>query len=175
MSVNKEIWQNVTKGNVGLLKLDVRGLEKGVVVPSGGKVTLTVEERRLNQDLAATPPQDLFSNGTLSPVRLVPDTVAEQDPDLAVEYESIKDNPNFISESDMKQMFSRRIDAFKRELEKIENPAVVQRIREMAEEQDAKQSQITAIDERLAAFRPKNLVEVEVVGRAGANPQPSSP
>ena len=40
---SKETWKNVTRGSVGILKLDVRGLEKGVVIPPGGKVSLTVE------------------------------------------------------------------------------------------------------------------------------------
>lgn len=165
---SKETWQNVTRGSVGLLKLDSRGVEKGVVVPAGGKISLTVEERRMNQDRAATKPQDLFGNGTLAPIRLI------DDPELGEEYAQIKDNPNFISETEMKQLFSKRIDTFKRELAKIDNPAVVQRIKDIAVEADAKASQTAAIEERLREFNPQ-VVEVEQVAPPARQMRPVSP
>jgi hypothetical protein len=159
--IKKETWKNATNGNVGITKFDVKGNEVGTVVRPGKTVTLTVDERRLNQDYARSTASDLFSNGTLSPIRLI------DDPEIvdSAEYKAIEDNPNFISETEMAELFNvKRIDHFKKRLEGIENVTVLSRIRQMASAQDAKVSQIDAIEARLAELRPNNVVEVTTVG-----------
>lgn len=157
----KETWQNVTRGKAAILRLDVRGVEYGQLVPPSGKVSLSPEERRLNQDRARSREYDLFSNGTFAPVRLVDDEELQNSPD----YQEIAENPNFISESDMGKLFKLRIDAFKRRLADIENPAVIARLLEMASDLDAKKSQIEALEARQQDFFPENLVNVETVGK----------
>lgn len=162
MDISKETWQNVTKGTVAVLKLDVRGMEYGHVVPAGRKFSVSLEERRLNQDRAATEGQDLFSNGTLEPTgswaaQLV-DSAAD---DLPEEYQEIAANPNFMSESELKELFKLRIDAFRRRLGDLSNVALVERVMETAKSLDAKASQIAAIQTRLDEFKPELLVEVE--------------
>jgi hypothetical protein len=169
----KETWQNVTRGSVGILRLDVRGIEYGQVVQAGGKVSLSADERRLNQDRAATPPQDLFSNGTLVPAgswaaQLVSD-------DANDEYREIASNPNFMAESEMKELFKLRIDTFRKRLAEFQNPALVERVLELAHEHDAKASQVQAIKDRLSDFRPELLVEVESTGGPAPGPTPATP
>lgn len=162
--IKKETWKNATRGNVGVMKFDVKGNEVGTVVRSGKTVTLTPDERRLNQDKARSKKTDLFNNGTLEPVRLI------DDPEMAdsAEYKEIVDNPNFISESEMREIFtSKRIDTFRNRLSEIENVNVLVRIREMANSEDAKKSQIDAIEDRLAELRPANIVEIQTVGGGG--------
>lgn len=170
--IKKETWKNATRGNVGVMKFDVKGNEVGTVVRAGKTVTLSVDERRLNQDKARSKKSDLFTNGTLEPVRLI------DDPELteSAEYKEIVDNPNFISESEMREIFSaKRIDTFRNRLAEIENINVLSRIRQMADAEDAKVSQIDAIEERLAELRPANVVEIQTVGGGGERkPKPAT-
>lgn len=172
--MRKETWQNVTRGTAAVLKLDSRGNEFGYVIPSGAKVTLSPEERRINQDRAASKAQDLFSNGTLEPHGSWASKLLDADEDLADEYKDIAENPNFISESEIKELFKLRIDAFRRRLADIENRTVVDRILSMAHDLDAKASQIKAIEDRVEEFRPENLVEVETTGGPAAA-RPATP
>lgn len=159
--IKKETWKNATRGNVGVLKFDVKGNEVGTVIRAGKTVTVTPEERRLNQDLARSKKTDLFSNGTLEPIRLIDDPEFVE----SSEYKEIEDNPNFISETEMRQIFAaKRIDTFRNRLAEIENVNVLSRIREMADAEDAKMSQIQAIEDRLAELRPVNVVEIQTVG-----------
>ena len=85
--VKKETWKNATLGSIGILKLDVRGIEQGTVVRAGKTVSLTVDERRLNQDHAASKAKDLFSNGALTPIRLIDDEQMTE----SAEYKEIED------------------------------------------------------------------------------------
>lgn len=166
MSVQKETWQNVTRGTAAVIKLDMRGMEYGEVVRAGGKVSLSPEERRLNQDRAATEKQDLFSNGMLSPVRLVDGS--EDNTDIAA-------NPNFMSESDISDLFGLTLPALRAKLADIESYALVLRIRETAELVDARKSQVAAVDARLEEFAPKNVVEVQSAPARGEAPKPFTP
>ena len=159
--VKKETWKNATLGSIGILKLDVRGIEQGTVVRAGKTVSLTVDERRLNQDHAASKAKDLFSNGALTPIRLIDDEQMAE----SAEYKEIEDNPNFISEDEMRALFtSKRIDVFRKKLADIENINVLNRIAELAASEDAKVSQVEAIEKRLAELRPNLVIEVQTVG-----------
>lgn len=155
MSPKKETWQNITKGTAAILKLDVRGLEYGEVIRSGMKTSLTPEERRLNQDRAAARSQDLFSNGTLAPVRLLDEELEE--------YAEFASNPNFMAESEIAGLFKMTLANLRAKLDTIGSVALVNRIYEVAKSMDVKTSQLAAVEEKLAEFGPSNVVTREQI------------
>lgn len=130
MSEERETWTNPGKGLVYILQFDAKNKLVSKGVRPGHKVTLTVEERQQNQDRAASPDRDLFTNGSLVPLRLV---------ETAADYAEIASNPNLLGESDMRKLFKLKASTeFKDKLDEIDNPILIARMLEIANEEEAK-------------------------------------
>lgn len=141
-----ETWKNPTEGRVWINRLDHRGeLAKVEIIGSGRVFHLTPAERRLNQEMAVNPDLDIFTNGTLTPVRLLGTDEAE-----AAEFAS---NPNMMTEGDMRALVGKtkgKQDAFAERLAGIRNTATLERLLALAREEDAPLSRVEAIQGRLA-------------------------
>lgn len=172
-----ETWKNPTAGRVWVNRIDHRGdLKKVEIVGSGRVVHLSPAERRLNQEMAANVDQDVFANGTLTPIRLVGDD--------AEEAAAFAANPNMMTEGDMRTLVAKpkgKADTFVERLGEIKNPGTLQRLLSLAREEDASLSRVEAIQARLGEVAPAIHVErvsstapTPVSAEAAASPSPSS-
>jgi hypothetical protein len=156
--LDKETWENIGKGDVFVLTFDHTGRLKSVPVRAGGKITMSIEERQLNQERAFSSDVDMFSNGRLSPIRLV---------DTADDYEKIANNPNHISESDMNDILKLKGKAFSERINEITNAVALERMFELASDETANVSmtQFRSLEKRLAEVRGDvaEVAEVETV------------
>jgi hypothetical protein len=145
----KETWKNAGAGEVWINVIDPHTQRlKHVPVRSGNKIMITTEERQINQDRAASSDKDFFTNGTLTPVRLV---------DTAEDYAEIASNPNLLSEEDMRDMFKLKAAQFKARLADITNAIAISRMAEMAKAEESglnvTMAQFKALEQRLAELR----------------------
>lgn len=160
-NIGKETWVNVTKGLVEVTRYDSRGVARGEVVKGGAKFTLSPEERQLNQDVAASPDQDLFKNGVLHPIRLLED---------AEDYAETASNPNFVSDDEMKELFKLPIAKLRDRLASINSSATITRIQELAADDDTLTvAKSKVIEERFAEFNPQIRVRSALEG-SGVTP-----
>lgn len=145
-----ETWKNPNEGRVWINRLDHRGeLAKSEIVGPGKVFHISAVERRLNQEMASNVDQDIFTNGTLSPVRLIEGTA---------DAEAFKANPNLMTEDDMRGLFipakteaakASSTDAFTTRLDAIKNPATLDRLLALARVEDAPLSRVEAIQSRI--------------------------
>lgn len=154
-----ETWESAIAGLIVLKKFDRRGEVVDEIVRSGGKIYLTPDERRYNQEIAAAADLDPFQNGMLIPLRLV---------ESADDADALKGNPNHITEKDMRALLanSKAIAKLRDTVEGVSNPVTLQRFLAIAEdpEVDATLKQINTIKERLAAVSElPSYIEVETV------------
>jgi hypothetical protein len=143
-----EAWRNTLRGRVIVMRTVAYGEVVREVISGGATFFITPADRRMNQAKAATPPQDVFTNGTLEPVSLI-----DSEPDTA----KLLANPNILSSAQMRRMFRIKGDAFAESVSKITHAATLARMREMCENPgiDARISQVSAIDARIAAVSSK--------------------
>jgi hypothetical protein len=128
MNDEKELWENRNKGEVWPLVYDVRGNLVPTRVGPGQKIHLTAVERRINQERAYGPDGDLFKNGALSAVKVF---------DTAEDYEEIKTNSNTKSEAEIAELLKLTAPKLKKELETITSPFVMERLKELTEDEDS--------------------------------------
>ncbi len=155
-----EAWENTSRARFSLRRIDARGDIKTELI--GGRKTfhLSPEERYLNSERASSAKVDPFRNGRFAPVRLLETT---QDA------EEIAENPNLITEDELVELVNGKVEPLRARLSEIEQPLVVERLLEISEREDARQTTVKAIEKRLAELKPQTHVEVEVAGdRAGA-------
>lgn len=156
-----ETWRNQSNGSVWVWKTDRFGRMKDETVKSGGKFNITPLDRQNNQERAASPGQDLFSNGTLAPVKLL---------DTADDVREIAENPNLITESGMVKLFSLHHTKFDARLAEIENATVLKRIKALAENEEtgATLRQVRRIEDRLDevtnVYKPEDTTGARVGG-----------
>ena len=147
MTTQKETWENTSLGEVWVTTLDNRGNEKATVVRPGQKVLIAPEERQVVQDRAWNEDVDDFKNGRLRPVRLV---------ETAEDYEAVATNPNYLSESDLEEMFELSATKFKAKIKEISNVLAMTRLLELAQS-EAYESKVTAAQVKLIEARKKEL------------------
>lgn len=128
-----EKWENTTRGRVVILRYDRNGDVRREMIRAGQKFTLTPEERVLNSDRAATEKLDIFRNGVLNAVQLL-DGV--EDP----AYQEIASNPNMMSESDLKELFTLHWKTFEKRVNDIDNTLTLSRLVAIADEADEQDS-----------------------------------
>lgn len=145
-----ETWQNVSNSRHVLKKISAGGVLRDEMINGKKKFHLTEQERRINSENAADERSDPFSNGRFVPVRLLEDSE-----DAA----KIASNPNIVTEADMADLVKGSAPALKKKLEEISNPMVLGRLLEVAEENDAPVSKVSAIKERVAVVSPELAVE----------------
>lgn len=141
-----EVWRNESPGIAQVRKFDHRGeLDKVELVRGGAVVSLTTEERKMNSSLAGSPEQDLFSTGVMRPVHILED---------AEDAAAIAANPNLMSESKMRALVKGHPSTFKDELATVTNPITLQRLLNIAKEEDVANSRVEAIQGRLVGIGP---------------------
>ncbi len=118
-------------------------LTKPEKIPSGRSVRLTVEERKMNQELAYSPESDIFANGTLTLI------------DGASAAQEFASNPNMLSEPDMRGIIKGRSDTFANKVSEISNMTTLQRLLTLAKEADVAISKVEAIQNRINEIEPK--------------------
>jgi len=156
--MDKETWSNIGKGDVFILTYDHKGALRAVPIRAGQSLTISIEERQLNQDRAASSDMDIFSNGRLAPMRLV---------DSADDYEEIASNPNHLTETDMLDILKSKGKTFSQRLDDITNVIALERMHELASDEslNVSMAQFRALESRLAEIRGDvaSVSEVEVV------------
>lgn len=157
-SSDLEAWENTSHSRFSLRRIDSRGDVRTELV--GGRKTfhLSPEERYMNSELASSPKVDPFKNGRFAPVRLLETTE---------DAEEIKTNPNLLAEGDLVELVKGKVEPLRARLAEIEQPLVVERMKEIAEREDARMTSVKAIEARLEELRPQTHVEVEVAGDRG--------
>jgi hypothetical protein len=161
---NLETWKNVTKGRVVLQRLGAGNVRRAELVGPDRVVHLSAMERRVNQELAASTAQDVFSNGALQPVRL-----ADTD-----EAKALAANPNHLKEDEAVALFSSHWKTFEKRVNEIGNPAAIERLVELSRDPkvDASVRQVELLKDRLAVVAPSPIEEREQIGTmpTGAGP-----
>jgi hypothetical protein len=148
-----ETWENTGMSRVVLKKYSHSGELVDEMLNGRRKIMVTPHERRLNQELAANKHLDPFANGTLSPVHLI---------ETADDLEEIKANPNLMSETDMKDLLKGHFKKLEARLAEIDSEPILNRLLEVASEEDASLSKVNAIKTRLDSFKPDYVTEVTV-------------
>lgn len=150
-----ESWKNSTPGRVVLKKYTQRG-DLGDEMIAGGKVFhISPKERRINQEMAATPELDMFQNGFLTPVRLI-----ETEEDA----KEIASNPNLMSETEMADLFKGHWKTFESRVSEVSNLNTLNRLLEVASTVDAKVRQVEVIRARIEEISPEDHVEIAHAG-----------
>jgi hypothetical protein len=147
-----ETWENISHSRFVLKKFSARGELQGELINGKRKFHVTTRERHINQEIAATPGLDPFSNGMFAPVRLL---------DTTEDAAEIAANPNLLGESDMVDLVKGRVDSLKKRLADVENSVVLQRLLEVAKEQDVQASKLDAIKARIDEVSPSIAVEID--------------
>jgi hypothetical protein len=147
----QEIWKNATQAQVVIQRSAPNGLVRHELITAGRAFTLSSEDRRMNQNLAANEDLDVFSNGTLQPIKLPEDT----EPELLT-------NPNHVADEELPQLFRLQIRTFTKRIAAISNVPMLQRLAELGPGQDATVRQMAVIQERLDEVSPKiNPADIE--------------
>lgn len=150
---NLETWKNVTAGTVFIRRLDHRGeLTRDEQIDPGKTFHVTPEERRINSEIAASEHLDFFRNGQFTPVRLLDDS--EEARELA-------NNPNVMSETDMKTLVKATASAFEQKLATITNPVTLERLLNVAHELDVSMKRGDMIKAHLAQAREPDTVMLQ--------------
>lgn len=140
-----ETWKSNIEGTLFVKRFDRRGDEVDERVDAGREIRLLPEERRLNQEIAATASLDPFQNGMLVPLKLV---------ETAEDYEDLRGYPNHLTEDDMRGLLADRkdLDGLREGIQTVSNPTTLVRFLAIAEEEDvdASMRQVAVLRERLA-------------------------
>lgn len=139
-----EIWKNETRGKVGVRKYDPRtpGATRVELVAAGGQVLLSPEERRLTEEMVRKPVDNPFRNGRLVPIQIAED---------AEDVQAIRTDPNTITRGEIDKLFEGSLRQLESRLAKIDSPAALQRILDVANDEGASTRRVQAIRDRLTA------------------------
>lgn len=159
----QEKWKNNTRGKHGVIKLDRFGNEIHEIVGPGKTVQLTTDERKQNQERAAHPKMDIFTNGSMSPVVLL-------DEEDKAEFAN---NPNLMTDTDLKALFKLHPATFKSKVGSIDNSYTLIRLREIAQDPDvgATVAKLKVVEDRLYEVNPNSPVMVTQTVIPGARPK----
>lgn len=161
----QEVWKNATVGQVVVQRSAPNGLVRHELITGERTFSISPEDRRMNQNLAANADLDIFANGTLQPVKLPEDT----EPDLL-------QNPNHIPDTQLPGFFRLQLRTFTKRLEAITNMAMLERLLELGPGQDATVRQMDAVRARLTEVTPKvNPPEEETDSQGMRRVRPVTP
>ncbi len=160
-----EVWESGIAGPIALRRLDTRGeFAATEIVHSGRKVHISTEERKMNQELCASPELDAFSNGGLRPVHLI---------DSAADAKEIAANPNLMTEDDMRQLLQAHPKTLVEQLGRIKNAVTLQRLLAIANDEDSSIKRVQAIEARINQVNSGGLLSE--VSREPAIPSLAGP
>ncbi len=150
---NVEVWRNTANGPRWYVTYDVHGRESSKVVPPNRTFTLTVFERQINQEKAASPELDLFRNGTF---------LLQKPSEETSEHEIT--SPNALTDQELEELalnLTQGHDEVESVLERITTPNTLHRLMEQLVAEGAD-------EEILAPVREKyHETEGSVVARRG--------
>lgn len=135
-----EVWENATQSNLVIRKRGEYGVEQEERVTGRKRLEITARDRRMNEDRIANPRNNPFRNGTLVPLVL---TAESHDA------EELVNNPNLMTEEEMKALVGAPDKRFNERLKTIDNATVLQRLLAVAGEQDVRLSRYAAIEAHL--------------------------
>lgn len=144
-----ELWKNSGEATVVIKKRGEYGIEIEETVTGMKSLHITPADRRMNQEAAAMPALDVFSNGMLTPVRLI-----EGEADL----EEMANNPNLLTEDDMRTLVKAHPKTFEKRIGEITNPVLIKRLVDLAHEEDCTVKRVEALNARLG-----EVTEVETI------------
>ncbi len=156
-----ERWKSTIDGEVWIKQFDRRGEIISVRVQGGREFRVLPEERKMYQEDVLEVKNDPFQNGMLIPLQLV---------EGASDYEELKDNPNHITEGDMRSLLEnpKALDALKAGVARVSNPTTLVRLLTIAEtdpELDTTLKQLQVIRARLQQVQQADeYEEVETIG-----------
>lgn len=164
-----EVWVNASAGRAWVWTHNQIGERIDRQVPSGGKLQITTADRQLNQEMAADATLDLFTNGTLVPVRLL---------ETADDVREIRDNPNLLTEQELVEAFDLPWKSFDKKVGEISNRSALERMVAIAEGDDsgveATMRQVRVLRDRLSELSGSGRVDsVEGNHHAVATPDGS--
>lgn len=146
-----ETWENVTAARYVIKKFGAKGDLMDEMIAGKKRFHLTTQERHINMEMAANDELDPFSNGSLAPVRLLETTD---------DAEQIASNPNLMSEDEMVTLLKGNANTLKKRVGEVRNPALLERLQELAVEQDCTIGKVNAINGRLQEVSPSLYTEV---------------
>lgn len=149
MEEDLELWKNNGAGNIVVVKRGEYGVITDEMVQGGRTLHITKTDRKMNQERAANANLDVFQNGAMAPIKLG---------DSAAEFAQ---NPNLLTETDMRALVKSHPKTFEKRLEDITNPVVVAKILEIAREEDCTVRRVEAIEARLEDVNPINTVKIK--------------
>jgi hypothetical protein len=120
-----ETWLNTSPSLVHLIKIGEYGKRETELVYGGRAVSLTPQERRINQSSCYDAKNDPFTNGTFKPLALI-----EDEPDT----ERLRNNPNVLDDDGVAELFTLTGEAFSQQLIAITNLTAVDRLIETAKQ-----------------------------------------
>lgn len=144
-----ETWKNQGAGNVVVKKRGEYGVEKDEMVRGGKTLHISEADRRMNQERAAAESLDVFTNGMLAPLK-VGDSAAE-----------FAENSNLLTEDEMRTLVRGHAKTFAKKLGEISNPIVVERLLQIAKEEDSTIGRVESIQARLDEVDPVKTVKIE--------------
>lgn len=157
---NLEVWKNTAAGLRWFKKHDRVGKESSGLVRGGRTFTITPFDRQVNQDMAATPEQDLFRNGTFYMVKAAEDTNVDeiQSPDALTEGEVLALSLDIMGSPE-------RVDYF---LKEVRSPIALGRVLEQLVVDDAPKEAVQYVRDKRDKFDKSEKVKVEheVVSKA---------
>lgn len=141
-----EIWKNTTHGMRWCKWHDRAGNENTKIVKAKRTFSLTALDRQLNQDMAATPEQDLFRNGTFELIRAAVDTNEQEieSPDSLTENEVIAVSVEVLASPD-------KVDYF---LKDVRSPIALNRVLDQFVADDVDKSAIEYVKMKIKKFDP---------------------
>lgn len=143
-----ETWENISHSRYIVKKFSAKGDLISEMINGRKKFHVTQRERHINQELAAAESMDPFANGMFVPIRLLETTD---------DAEQIASNPNLLGESDMVDLVKGNGNSLKKRLAEISNTIVLERLQEVAHEQDVAGSKLTSIADRLDELKPSQV------------------
>lgn len=147
-----ETWQNIGRARYVLKKFSSRGDLVGEIISGGRKFHVTTRERQINSEMTANSSLDPFANGMFAPVKLL---------DSTDDLEQIAANPNLIGEDEMVDLVKGRVDGLRKRVGEISNTIVLERMLEVATEQDATVGKVDAIKGRIDELSPETHIEIQ--------------
>lgn len=146
MPEEPERWKNRTVGTAFVLKYDRYHNIGSEIVGPGREVTLSKEEREINQERAASSDLDIFANGIMIPMKII-------DPD---DQKAFAENPHLLSDSELPELLKLSRKAFEVRLKAMTNLYPLLRLKEMTQQEDTKVTVgvVQALDERIKQLTP---------------------
>jgi hypothetical protein len=133
----EELWDSTVPGTIWLIVADDKGRDKDVVVRGFGRLRISPDDREICQEMVVDPQHDVFTNGSL--VRV--DADQNENPKTA--------SPDALNTDALLEIFALSGSKFTEKVDSL-NELTVRRLREVAEDVDATNSQIVHLDSVIA-------------------------